>query len=116
MKLQELKTSLEKRIVEIDEKIHEIEEYLRNQKKPSPVLQDTVRQLRTKRNEIVLEYDQLAAMDTEDEVRMPELQKSIYANLEAFDSVFSKAGSLYEGSRFRNRGRDIDFKDPMRTK
>ncbi len=116
MTLKELKTNLETRIVEVDQKIHEVEEVLRKQKNPSEPLQDVLRQLKLRRDDIILEYDQIAAMQTEDEVRMPELEKNIYTNLEVFDSVFEKAGSMYEGSRFRNRDRDVDFKNPLRTK
>ena len=116
MELQELKASLKQRLAEVEEKLNEVEKELKKEDDPSDALKDIQEQLKAKKDEIILQYDQIEAMDTADEVRMPELEKNIYNSLESFDTAYSKAGALFEKNRFRNRNRSIDFKNPQDTK
>lgn len=116
MELQELKASLKQRLAEVEEKLNEVEKKLKNDDNPSAELKDIHENLKAKKDDIILQYDQIEAMETADEVRMPELKKNIYNSLESFDTAYNKAGALLEKNRFRNRNRSIDFKNPQDTK
>jgi len=112
---EELKTNLKQRLTEVEQKLKEIKEARDRQEKPSGPLNDAIEKLKAKKDDLTLQYDQIAAMETEDEVRLPELQKNIYNSLSSFDSAYTKAGALVEDERFRTRNRNIDFKSPENT-
>lgn len=116
MELQELKASLKEKLVEVEEKLNEVEKALKEEDKPSDALKDIHEKLKAKKDDIILQYDQIEAMETSDEVRLPELEKNIYNSLESFNTAYTKAGAFLEQNKFRNRDRSIDFKNPQDTK
>jgi chromosome segregation ATPase len=115
MRIEELKTELEKKIAEIKQKIEEIQHGIEEEDAPSPELEDTLVQLKAIQEDLILQYDQLVALEEEGE-KYNELERNIWTNLESFDSKFSNAGSIMKGSKFRDRNRTIDFKNPQDTK
>ena len=116
MELKELKQKLEKELIDIKQKMQEIEELLEKQKLPSETMQDARQHLKMLYDDIVLQYDQIDAMEVSDEVRMAELEKNIYNSLESFDSTYKKAGALFEEDEFGHRDRSVDFKNPSGTR
>ena len=116
MELQELKSRLKERLAEVEEKLNEVEKSLKEEDKPSDTLKDIHEQLKAKKDDIIIQYDQIEAMKTADEVRLPELEKNIYNSLKSFDTAYNKAGAFIEENKFRNRSRSVDFKNPQDTK
>ena len=115
MKLQELKTELERRIADVDSKIKEVENARKSDTKNKDVLQDIENRLKAKRDEIILEYDQISAMEKEDKTTYPKLRSSVQGHLSSFDSIYSRAGNLIGDDSYGRRNRSIDFKDPLGT-
>ncbi len=117
MKLQELKRNLEIRLADVKEKIAEVEKALQKQEHPSEALKDVHRHLKKLYEDIILQYDQLDAMETEEHYENTDMEKNVYANLESFDAAFTKAGSLIGDREFntRSRSHSVDFKNPHRT-
>lgn len=116
MRLKELKEDLKLKIAAVDDKIQDVEHALKHDKKNSAILQETLTRLKAKREEILLEYDQISAMETEDETRYPKLRTSLHGHLSSFDSIYERAGNLISEGGYGRRNRSIDFKNPMRTK
>ena len=114
MQLKELKTRLEKKLIEIKQKIEEVQHGIDEADAPSPELEDTLIQLKAIQEDLILQYDQLVAIEEEGE-KYNELEKNIWTNLESFDSRFSEAGSIMKSSKFKSRGRSVDFKNPSGT-
>lgn len=116
MKLQELKKELQKKLTEIKDKISEVEMIMKKQETPSKSLKDKISELKNVQEDILLQYDQLEAMEEEETPDYSDLEKNIYKNLEAFDAAFSKAGSIMKESKFKTRDRSVDYKNPPATK
>lgn len=114
MRIEKLKAELEKKLAEIKQKIEEIQHGIDEEDAPSPELEDTLVQLKAIQEDLILQHDQLVALQEEGE-KFNELEKNIWTNLESFDSKFSNAGSIMKSSKFRSRGRTIDFKNPQGT-
>ncbi len=117
MKLNELKKNLESRLVDVKQKMEDVENALQNQEHPSETLKDVHLHLKKLYEEIILQYDQIDAMETEEYLDETNLQKNVYANLESFDAAFSEAGTLIGDREFKTRSRShsVDFKNPHRT-
>jgi len=116
MELKELKQNLEKRLIDIKGKMLETEKLMQKQDVPSETLKEVHRQLKILYSDIILRYDQIAAMEAGEEVRMSELEKNIYNSLESFDSTFKRAGALFEENEFGHRSHSVDFKNPSGTR
>ena len=114
MHLKELKTRLEKKLIEIKQKIEEVQHGIDEEDAPSPELEDSLIQLKAIQEDLILQNDQLVALEEEGE-KYNELEKNIWTNLESFDSRFSEAGSIMKSSKFKSRGRSVDFKNPPGT-
>lgn len=115
MELQELKATLKKKLVEVEEKLKEVDDALTKQNNEPAELKEAHEALKRRRDEIILEYDQIAALNSEEEVRLPELEKNIFNSLDSFDTAYQNAGGLIKENRFRDRNHRIDFKDPQNT-
>lgn len=115
MHIQELKAELEKRLTDIKIKIEEVQNGIDEQDAPSPELDDILIRLKAIQEDLILQYDQLSALEEEGE-KFDELEKNIWSNLESFDSKFSDAGSMMKSTKFQSRGRSVDFKNPPGTK
>lgn len=115
MSIQELKIELEKKLTAIELKIKQIQTELDESDAPSVELEDILLRLKTIQEKLILQHDQLVAMETEGE-KFNELEKNIWTNLETFDSKFSDAGSMMKGSKFKSRERSVDFKNPLGNK
>jgi len=113
--IQELKSDLKEHLTEVENKLNEIEEAQKNQEKSSDSLNTSISDLHALKDDLILQFDQIDALETNDEVRFPELKKNIYNSLKSFDSAYTKAGALIEDEKFRVRNRNIDFKDPQNT-
>ena len=115
MQSKELKAELEKRLKDIKQKIQEVQNGIDEEDAPSPELDDILLKLKAIQKDLILQHDQLVALEEEGE-KFNELEKNIWSNLESFDSRFSDAGSIMKSSKFKNRGRSVDFKNPPGTK
>ena len=102
MKLKESKRNLENKLIDVKEKILEIEEKIQSQRKPSKSLKDIHQQLKALYVDIVLQYDQVVAMETDEEYESSEIQDSIYTNIYKFNSVYTTAGGLINELKFSN--------------
>ena len=116
MEQEKLKKDLEKKLIDIKEKVGEVELILNKQETPSKVLRDILNQLKETQEKLLLQYNQLEAMNKDEMEGYTKLEKNIYSNLESFDSTFSKAGSFMKQSKFESRNRSVDFKNPPGTK
>jgi hypothetical protein len=114
MRIEELKAELEKRLTDIKQKIQEVQNGIDEEDAPSVELEDILIKLKALQEDLVLQHDQLVAMEEEGE-KFNELERNIWTNLESFDTKFSNAGSIMKSSKFRSRGRTIDFKNPQDT-
>lgn len=115
MHIQELKTKLEKRLTDIKENIREIQNGIDENEAPSVELEDILVKLKALQEDLILQHDQLVAMETEGK-KFNELERNIWANIETFDATFSKAGGLIKPGKFKSRERSVDFKNPTGTK
>lgn len=74
MNIQELKIELEKKLTAIELKIEQIQNEIDESDAPSVELEDILLRLKTLQEKLVLQHDQLAAMETEGE-KFDELEK-----------------------------------------
>jgi chromosome segregation ATPase len=116
MTLQELKSELDRRLVDIKEKVQELENFINERNIASTELKDARDKLRKLQRDIVREYNELGSLKEEDKKRFNQLEKNIFSNLETFNEAFMKAGSLVKQSKFASRDRSVDFKNPPGTK
>lgn len=103
------------KLTDIKQKTEEIQHGIDEEDALSPELEDTLVQLKAIQEDLVLQYDQLFALEEKGE-KYNELKRNIWTNLETFDSKFSNAGSIMKSGKFKSRGRTIDFKNPQDTK
>lgn len=116
MKPEELKKNVEERLIDIKKKMKEIDALLQKHDVPRSSLIDAHRKLKTWHDEIILQYDQIDAMKTSEQKKVDEVEKNIYNSLESFDSVYKRAGALFEENEFTTRNRSVDFNNPTGTK
>lgn len=115
MHIQELKAKLEKRLTDIKQKIQEVQNGIDENDAPSVELEDILVKLKALEEDLVLQHDQLEAMEEEGE-KFDKLEKNIWSNIESFDATFSDAGAIMKPSKFKSRDRSVDFKNPTGTK
>jgi len=116
MTLRELKSELDRRMIDIKEKIRELEGLVKEQDVAKSELKDVLDELRKLQKDIVGQYNQLDSLKAEEKERFERLEKNVYTNLETFDEAFLKAGSMVKQSKFASRDRSVDFKNPPGTK
>jgi DNA repair exonuclease SbcCD ATPase subunit len=115
MKIQELKEELENRLTDIKLNIREIQNGIDEKEAPTEELEDVLVKLKALQEDLILQHDQLVALETEGE-KLNVLERNIWTNLETFDATFSKAGAIMKPGKFKNRERSVDFKNPTGTK
>lgn len=115
MKIKELKEELENRLTDIKLNIQEIQNRIDDKDTPSVELEDILVKLKALQEDLILQHDQLVAMETEGE-KLNVLERNIWANLETFDATFSKAGAIMKPGKFKSRERSVDFNNPTGTK
>jgi len=118
MELEELKRNLEKSLIDIKAKMQEIDALLHKQDAPKASLKDAHQQLKTLHDEIVLQYDQVDAMEVgeEKQEKVDEIEKDIYSSLETFNNIYRRAGSLFPDDDISHRDRYIDYNNPVGTR
>mgnify|MGYP006311688357 CR=1 FL=1 len=115
MHLEELKTELEKRLTDIKQKIQEVQNGVDESDAPSVQLEDMLTKLKDLQEDLILQHDQLVAMEEEGE-KFDKLEKNIWSNIHSFDSTFKDAGAIIKPSKFQSRNRSVDFNNPPGTK
>jgi len=115
MHSKELKAELEKRLADIKQKIQEVQNGIDEEDAPSVELEDILVKLKALQENLILQHDQLVAMEEEGE-KFNELEKNIWNNIRSFDSTFSDAGGMMKPSKFKSRDRSVDFKNPSGTR
>lgn len=115
MHSKELKAELEKRLSDIKQKIEEVQHGIDEEDAPSVELEDILVKLKALQEDLILQHDQLVAMEEEGE-EFEKLEKNIWSNIKSFDSAFSDAGAIIKPSKFKSRDRSVDFKNPTGTK
>ncbi|MFW5756516.1 MAG: hypothetical protein ACOCWD_05575 [Tangfeifania sp.] len=115
MQAKELKAELEKRLTDIKQKIQEVQNGIDEEDAPSVELEDILIRLKALQEDLILQHDQLVAMEEEGE-EFNELERNIWTNIDSFDTAFSEAGGLIKPSKFKSRDRSVDFKNPTGTK
>ena len=116
MKTQNLKIELSKKLADVNSRIIVLKERLDELSEQSAALQDVIVELESIRDNILVQFNEIETSDESDSKRMPELERNIYRSFNSFEESFSKAGSLSRSTNFRQRERNIDFKNPTRTK
>ena len=116
MQSKELKAELEKRLTDIKQKIREVQNGIDEEDAPSVELEDILLKLKALQEDLVLQHDQLTAMEEEEGDEFEELEKNIWSNIKSFDSAFSDAGAIMKPSKFKSRDRTVNFKNPTGTK
>lgn len=116
MELEELKRKLEKSLFDIKEKMNEIDALLHKQDAPMESLKDAHSQLKTLHDEIIQQYNQIDAMEAEDEEKVDEIEEDIYSSLESFNAIYRKAGALFEKNEFFHRDHYTDYNNPIDTR
>jgi hypothetical protein len=115
MHSKELKTELEKRLTDIKQKTQEVQNGIDEADAPSVELEDILIKLKALQEDLILQHDQLVAMDEEGE-KFQKLEKNIWRNIKSFDSAFSDAGGIIKPGKFKSRSRSVDFNNPTGTK
>lgn len=125
MKTHELKIELSKRLADVNARIIALKERHDQmteenagprQTEESATLQEVILELEGIRDNILTQFNEIERLEESEHHRMPELERNIYKSFGSFEESFSKAGSLSRSTRFRQRDRNIDFKDPMDTR
>jgi chromosome segregation ATPase len=115
MKTHELKIELSKKLADVNSRIIVLKERLDELNEQSTTLQDVIIDLESIRDNILIQFDEIETADESDAKRMPELERNIYKSFNSFEESFSKAGSLARPTQFRQRERNVDFKNPTGT-
>ncbi len=116
MKTQELKIELSKKLADVNSRIIVLKERLDELNEQSVALQDVIIELESIRDNILVQFNEIETLGEPDSKRMPELERNIYKSFSSFEESFSKAGSLSRPTQFRQRERNVDFKNPTGTK
>jgi chromosome segregation ATPase len=116
MKTHELKIELSKKLADVNSRIITLKERKDDLDEQSLTLKELIVELETIRDNILVQFNEIETADDTDASRMPVLEKNIYKSFSSFEESFSKAGSLMKPTQFRQRERNVDFKNPLGTK
>lgn len=116
MKTHDLKIELSKKLADVNSRIITLKDKRDDLIEESEYLQELIVELESIRDNILVQFDEIETSDESSSHRMPELEKNIYKSFNSFEESYSKAGSLTRPSKFRQRERSVDFKNPLDTK
>jgi len=113
MKTNDLKIELSRKLADVNSRIIVLKNDLDDLNEQSEALQDVIIDLENIRDNILKQFNEIENTPEADNKKMPTLERNIYKSFSSFEESFSKAGSLTRGSKFSNRQRDVNFKNPL---
>jgi predicted nucleic acid-binding Zn-ribbon protein len=113
MKTNDLKIELSRKLAEVNSRIIVLKDNLDELTEQSEALQDVIVDLENIRDNILVQFNEIENTTEAEHNKLPQLERNIYKSFSSFEESFSKAGSLTRSSKFANRERDVNFKNPL---